>query len=567
MRDKGGIWRQRLRAGFEGSRGRAAALLGQFLIFMMACTVLSRALYTARMVQVTVGNSRSMSLDHVVEAEGTVLEGPKSAVLIPAGMRIAQVLVREGQQVEAGEELLLLDCEDIQEQLLKKRKEEERLRLQLEAARENAARQAADAQRNQTRAEEDYNDAVAAADSQAEEARAAWEEAVREREQLAGWDSYLAGVQQEDLTLRQLDGTIGRLEQELSDLRQELDHLQAEREQAATGHLQGEREQAATGAAGESAPDTGKDEDAENVAAQILAKEQELIKARAEREQYLAQLSQDSRQQWEQKRASLEETERQAQRSYEGIRDSGEQNVQAASRALEDASQKPLSDSSLALLSMDVEAAGEECAALEALLATEGRICAEKAGQIAQVSAENGRRTTDEPAFLLAAGEGELTFQALLTKEQSRYVNVGDECVVSFDSGRRKVEGLTVLSLTESKEEENRYRLTLLLPAGQAAMGQSGTFRLVRQTTNYSTCVPLEALRTDSRQQTYVLVLSHVETFLGEELTAVKRPVKVLDKNGTYAALEEGAIGAEEAVIVSADGIIEEGDIVRMEEP
>ena len=139
--------------------------------------------------------------------------------------------------------------------------------------------------------------------------------------------------------------------------------------------------------------------------------------------------------------------------------------------------------------------------------------------------------------------------------------------MVSFDSGKRKVEGLTVLSLSESREEPNRYELTLLLPAGQASMGQSGTVRLVQQTANYNTCVPLEALRVDSQQQTYVLVLSSTETFLGEQLTAVKRPVKVLDKNATYAALENGAVGAEEEIIISASGIVYEGDVVRMEEP
>lgn len=551
MKDGSRIWQKKLREGLTGSRGRAAALLGKFLVFMMVCTLVSRALYTGRMVQVTVGNSRSMSLNHVVEARGTVQKGPESAVLVPEGMRIEEVRVREGQQVEAGDELLLLDCEDIRNQLTEKREQEQRLTLQMEAAREAAGRQAADSRKNRERAQEDYDSAVAGGNSQVDEAKAAWEKARQEREQFAGWDGYLASVQQEDRGLRQLDEKISRLKQELAGLQAEAAGRQEEYP------AEGE----------ESAPEPGEEATGPDLSAELLAKEQELAQAQAEREDYLAQLSDSSRQQWEQQKAALEEAERQALRSYEETQDSREQSVQAASRALEDASQKPVSDSSLTLLSMDVENAQRECAALEALLEAEGRICAQQAGQITQVSAETGQRTTDAPAFLLAAGEGELLFQAVITKEQSRYVNAGDSCTISFDSGKRKAEGLTVLSLAESREQKDCYELTVGIPAGQASMGQSGTFRLVQQTANYGTCVPLEALHIDNRQQTYVLVLASVETFLGEELTAVRRPVRVLDKNENYAALEDGSIGAEDPVILSATGIINEGDIVRMEEP
>ncbi len=581
MKDRSRIWQHIFGKGPGASRRRAAVLLGQFLIFMMICTLISQALYTGRMVQVTAGNSRSMSLNHVVEAEGTVQKGPESAVLVPAGMRIAQVLVREGQQVEAGETLFLLDCGDMEEQLSEKQEEEQRRRMQLESARENAKRQKEDAQKNRERANEDYNSAVDIGDRQVDEARAAWEKAGQEREQFADWERYLADVQQSDPGLRQLDEQIALLEQELNALREQAG--KAESEPAGTvdetgntgkedqtddtGNAETDGGTQAEPAGRETGPDPGDGKDTTGWAAQILAKEQELAQARAERESYLAQLSQNSRQQWEQTKAQLEESERQALRSYEGAQEGREQSVQAAARALEDASAKPASDSSLALLAMDVEQAKKECALLESLLETEGRICAQQAGQITQVSAQIGQRTTDAPVCLLAAAEGELTFQVMLTKEQIRFVNVGDECMVSFDSGKRKVEGLTVLSLSESREEPNRYELTLLLPAGQASMGQSGTVRLVQQTANYNTCVPLEALRVDSQQQTYVLVLSSTETFLGEQLTAVKRPVKVLDKNATYAALENGAVGAEEEIIISASGIVYEGDVVRMEEP
>lgn len=533
-------WLDEKKMEIRGLRGKAAGLLIKFLAFMLVCSLISQWIYTGRMVRVTAGSSRSMSLSHRVEAEGAVQQGSESAVFAPAGIRVGMVFGKPEQQVEAGELLLQLDCEDVRQLLEEKEKEAERLRLQLEAAKENQSIEEQARDKARMRAREDYDSAVAVGDSRIKDAKNAWEQAQRERNQLTGWEDFLASVRREDDTLKTLEENAARLQQELKELREQADSFD-------------------TGA--------GSDSTAADVSSQIAAKEQELFKAQAERDSWMAELTDSAKQQWEQQKQALEAAEEQARQAYEDSVNSRDQEVLAAARVLEDASQAAAADSSLALLAMDLEKAREECREYEELLEEEGRIYSPGAGMVTEVCVRTGERTGDSPVFFLASSEGELTFQALLTKEQKKYVNVGDVSSVSFDGGRKKLDGLVVEALTESREQENMYEMTLTIPAGQAVMGQSGTWSLTQKTENYSVCVPLAALHVDSLQQTYVLVLKTVQTFLGEELTVVKKPVKVLDKDDTYAALEAGAVGEEEKLVLASSGIVGDGDIVRMEEP
>ena len=56
------------------------------------------------------------------------------------------------------------------------------------------------------------------------------------------------------------------------------------------------------------------------------------------------------------------------------------------------------------------------------------------------------------------------------------------------------------------------------------------------------------------------------ETIMGTEVRARKVGVLVLEKNESYAALEEGTLSAQQDIIVQADKTVQEGSRVRISE-
>ena len=53
---------------------------------------------------------------------------------------------------------------------------------------------------------------------------------------------------------------------------------------------------------------------------------------------------------------------------------------------------------------------------------------------------------------------------------------------------------------------------------------------------------------------------------LGEANVARKMEINILESNGIYAALEDGAIDSDSQIIVDADHYIEAGDRIRLRE-
>ena len=63
-----------------------------------------------------------------------------------------------------------------------------------------------------------------------------------------------------------------------------------------------------------------------------------------------------------------------------------------------------------------------------------------------------------------------------------------------------------------------------------------------------------------------MLVAEQRDTVLGEQLTAVKEEVKVLEKNEKNAALESDSLKEDSQIITDTDHYVEAGDRVRLRE-
>lgn len=252
-----------------------------------------------------------------------------------------------------------------------------------------------------------------------------------------------------------------------------------------------------------------------------------------------------------------------AQRAVEDAEDALEKAKLEADRGLEDSMRPELSDSTLGIYRLDLEAAREELAKLQDLVKAEGLISAEQAGIVTRVGVAAGENTPAGAAVVFADTEKPLQFEVILDKEDKKYVNQGSSARVSLGSVETEV---TVNYLTEEESSPGSFRALMNLPEGVGTIGQSGSFRLSVQSELYNCCISIDALHTDENQRNFVYVLGERSGILGKELTAEMLMVEVLDKNNRYAALQSGALNGNTKVINAADMDFAEGDPVRMKE-
>ena len=563
-------------------KGRIWKLVGIFFAGMLLFTLLSRAVYQHGTAVVTTAAPSSGAITHTVHLTGKTLQNQEQAVTTVAGLRVASVCVNEGQQVNQGDVLFTLDQDYLEETILTQKQNMEKQRLSIQDAwSQNAATQKRRSNA-QAQAEENYNSAVAQAET-------AQERAARDLERAkAALENYYNGItedkaQEEALVLKcqkaksDYDAALAALEL----LQQEIE----EKIQEAIDRVEQERLQA---------PETVPPEEvlppAEPVPQTDTLTQAEIDDiANAVRAEYAQRLS-DARSAVEQARQAVDETNaaleayRQEQQTGSPVRseqelleavEKAQQTYDDALSALENAKttygrairSANLPDGSnhtaqIGQITYDQMALALD--KLEALLDGEGKILSPVDGIVTRCNIQTGEKTTDTTAMLLADLSQGCKFSGLVTEEQSKYIGLGDRVTLRAGSTGKRYEDLPVTTFSPSEETEGGYRLTVQLPANTLSLGASAELSFTRKSQPYSCCVPVSALHLDVRNQPYVLVVEQVNTVLGPQQQARKVSVTVLEQNETTAALAEGALSSKQQVIVGSDRAVDIGSRVRV---
>ena len=563
-------------------KGRIRKLVGIFFAGMLLFTLLSRAVYQHGTAVVTTAAPTSGAIAHTVQLTGKTLQNQEQAVTTVAGLRVASICVNEGQQVNQGDVLFTLDLDYLEETILTQKQDMEKQRLSVQDAwSQNAATQKRRSNA-QAQAEENYNSAVAQAETTLERAARNLERAK------AALENYYNGItedkaQEEALVLEcqkaksDYDAALAALEllqQEIADKIQEaIDRAEQERAQAPQQETVPEVLPPA-----EPVPQTD-----------TLTQAEIDDIANAVRAEYAQRLS-DARSAVEQARQAVDETNaaleayRQEQQTGSPVRseqelleavEKAQQTYDDALSALENAKttygrairSANLPDGSnhtaqIGQITYDQMALALD--KLEALLDGEGKILSPVDGIVTRYNIQTGEKTTDTTAMLLADLSQGCKFSGLVTEEQSKYIGLGDRVTLRAGSTGKRYEDLPVTTFSPSEETEGGYRLTVQLPANTLSLGASAELSFTRKSQPYSCCVPVSALHLDVRNQPYVLVVEQVNTVLGPQQQARKVSVTVLEQNETTAALAEGALSSKQQVIVGSDRAVDIGSRVRV---
>lgn len=237
--------------------------------------------------------------------------------------------------------------------------------------------------------------------------------------------------------------------------------------------------------------------------------------------------------------------------------------LRTAGRAIEDASAPQASDSTGEIDAITREQQELALSKLEKLLEKDGKVTAPITGIVTLLKLTTGERTPDGTAVLLADTTEGNNLVVQVSAEQEKYIAREDEVTLKPNGKKDALEGLTVDSVRSNEENREMLDITVKLPKDTLEIGTSAELICTKTSELYEVCVPIQALHMENNNY-FVYVLQETQSVLGNELTARRVDVNVLDKNETMAALAVGGLSSSQEVIVDADKYIESGSRVRL---
>lgn len=153
---------------------------GIFLIFMFVCYLIAKGIYSSGLPQVDTVLPMSQSIIHEVKVTGLVVQGKEDALHVMSGLRVKDILVRYGQKVTPEDPLFEVDLEDLEKQITVRKREIQRLNLQMDDLKKNeeASRQQKIATRKS--ANDAYKKMVKEAEEKRKEAQKKYKVAVND---------------------------------------------------------------------------------------------------------------------------------------------------------------------------------------------------------------------------------------------------------------------------------------------------------------------------------------------------------------------------------------------------
>lgn len=593
--------------------GKLTKVFAALMAVMLFMTVISRAASSFTVAQVQVESPKSRAIVHKVIGDGTVTRQSDLPVYTVADILVAKVKVTEGQEVKKGQTLAVLDADSIDEQIRNLSDEIAVLQLQNDALKSAEAKRDREQDKALSRAKEDYKDTVQAnkdAVSKAkeniktarkqtkknekktledlkksvDEAKKAYEDAVETQKSqvqqakraledasktpAADYSDSITqiGINQKqrkiDSEQRKLDKlALKKLEDPdtyTSEWQDQYDYVQELKDDLAAAKLQQQAKK-------------------NEAAAQESDRKQTLSRAQEDYDETVSKnekLVREAKNLWleaEQKLENYQNGEDEdrtdqslvedAKKALEDAKSQQTQQKKSTKRAIEDAGETDAADHSVEINNVSIAEKQRALAQLQKAKEQKGKIVAQTDATVSKILLTAGDRTTETAAFLLADLSEGARFTTQISKEDAKYVVVGD--AVTLKVSDKSYEDMTVLS-TETNEDSS-VSVTVYVPKKTIPIGTHASMEIEQTSEKYMTTLPLSAIHAEQNKY-FVYVLEKEDTVLGEETVARKVNVSIVEKNGEYAALSDSSLSEDDSVIVESDTMLANGEKVRLKE-
>lgn len=556
---------------------------------------------------------KSRAIVHKVIGDGTVTRQSDLPVYTVADILVAKVKVTEGQEVKKGQTLAVLDTDSIDEQIQTLSDEIEVLQLQNDALKSAEAKRDHEQDKALSRAKEDYEDTVQSnkdavskakeniktakkqtkknekktledLQNSVEEAKKAYEDAVETQKSqvqqakraledasktpAADYSDSITQIEinqkqrKIDSEQRKLDAlALKKLEDPdtyTSEWQDQYDYVQELKDDLAAAKLQQQAKKNEAAAR-------------ERERKQTLSRAQEDYDETISKNEKLVRKAKELWQEAEQKLENYQNGEDEdsaddslvedARKTLEDAKSQQTQQKKSAKRAIEDAGETDAVDHSVEINNVSIAEKQRALAQLQKTKEQEGKIVAQTDATVSKILLTAGDRTTETAAFLLADLSEGARFTTEISKEDAKYVVVGD--AVTLKVNDKSYVDMTVLS-TETNEDSS-VRVIVYVPKKTISIGTHASMEIEQTSEKYATTLPLTAIHAEQSKY-FVYVLEKEDTVLGEETVARKVNVSIVEKNGEYAALSDGSLSEDDSVIVESDTMLANGEKVRLKE-
>ena len=553
---------------------------------MLVFTMISRAVSGASMARVETVKISTGTIDHKVSGSGKVEAGKEVAVFTEGGQRVKEICVQEGQSVEEGDTLFLLDLEELEEQVLAAQQELEKIKLQNEDARSSQQTQQEARALAQRRAQEDYSQAISKGDADVAKAKADWDAAERAlqeflrdhprpTEQVGAaypegnaqkFENQIRGVQNQDFkAASQKSQSQGNPEsqngqgQESQKL-EDLGNANQENPSEADQDNQSGSEQGSQNGTGQDDPGII-NQDNPGGAGQDNQEDQSQGNPGGAGQEGQG----DSAAEWDAQKSQLESAVAEAKSAYEAAVSARTESIRTAARAIEDAAAAAPADSTTAQNKISQKQQQLALGKLQDLQKAGGKVMAPVGGMVTQIAVTTGDFTTEGTAVRLADTSQGNRLVATVDKSNETYVQKGGQVTISPAGSKEKIQDFTISNVSVNKEDNTLIDISVDLPKGVLEPGTSAQIEIVQKSSQYSAVIPVQALY-EEQSGYYVLLLREQQGVMGKELVAERIEVQVLDKNSTNVAIQEGLLTAEQEIIRASSRSIGDGSRVRRAE-
>lgn len=212
---------------------------------------------------------------------------------------------------------------------------------------------------------------------------------------------------------------------------------------------------------------------------------------------------------------------------------------------------------------------------LNLLASQEGKVLSDTEGAVSEILVHTGEATPATASILLSDLSSGIQTTVTLSEEEAKRLTEQSQVTMSGMGNNGEEIVLTdvrIQSVKEKKEEESEaedssaYEVVLDSSEPVFEEGANVSVKIKNPSQEYDTCIPLEALHADGVDKYAVYIVEEQDTLIGKELTVRKVPVKILDKDTEYAAIEGDTLSNQQKIIVSCEKIIEEGMTVKEKE-
>ena len=209
---------------------------------------------------------------------------------------------------------------------------------------------------------------------------------------------------------------------------------------------------------------------------------------------------------------------------------------------------------------------------LNLLASQEGKVLADTEGAVSEILVHTGEATPATASILLSDLSSGIQTTVTLNEDEAKHITEQSQVTMRGTGSNGEEVVLTdvnIQSVKEKKEGEDSasvFEAVLATPETAFEEGANVSVEIKNPSKEYEICIPLEALHTDGVDKYAVYIAEEQDTLIGKELTVRKVPVKILDKDAEFAAIESDTLSGQQKIIVSWEKAIEEGMTVKEKE-